>query len=178
METLEKVDYLTGYGWMPLPWHQFEHRELAYRREPFNNGSDENVWRSVGYTNEHFTGEMYDMRCATPSWFDIEYYQRVFPWEHLSWSFYKMTPGVILPTHVDTFRRYREMYQPGPGTIRRGLVFLEDWCSGHYLDLGNKVMHAWRAGEYAWWTEDAPHTAANCGMVDRYTLQLTGIYVK
>lgn len=175
METHEHSNYEVGYGWRPLPWHNNEHRNLPYAREPFNNRSDVNTWRSLGYTNEHFTGEMYDMRHPTPDWFDFTFYQKLFPWQQLSWSFYKMTPGVILPVHIDAFKRFKEMHNPAPGTIRRALVFLEDRAPGHFLDLGKDVMHNWRAGDYAWWTENAPHTAANCGITDRYTLQLTGI---
>lgn len=171
-------EYKTGKGYTSLTWCNNEHRNLPYVREPFNDPGSINEWRYIGYTNDYFTGEMYDMRNPTPPWFDISIYERIFKWKHLSWSFYKMTPGVILPTHVDTFVRYKELYADEPGTICRALVFLEDWQSGHYLDLGNDTMPAWRAGDYVWWSEKAPHTAANCGITDRYTLQLTGIMVE
>jgi hypothetical protein len=168
-------EYNTGKGHFKLLWSKNEHRLLPYAREPFNDPESVSLWRDLGYTNVHFTGEMYDMRNSTPDWFDVSIYERILKWKHLSWSFYKMTPGVILPTHVDTFVRFKSMYSTEPGTICRALVFLEDWKSGHYLDLGNEVMPAWKAGDYVWWTELAPHTASNCGITDRYTLQLTGI---
>lgn len=172
-----KAESRTGFGWRPLRWYNNEHRDLAYTREHFNNTDDVREWRDLGYSHRYFTGEMYDMRNPIPSWFDLQYYEDLLGWKHLSWSFYKMTPGVILPTHVDIFTRFKQLYDPAPGSIRRALILLEDWQSGHFLDLGATVMHRWRAGEYAWWTEDVPHTAANCGVTDRYTLQLTGIHV-
>ena len=66
------------------------------------------------------------------------------------------------------------MYPDATGTIGRALVMLEDWKPGHYLDLDDVAVTDWKAGDYFWWTDDTPHTAANIGTEDRYTLQITG----
>jgi hypothetical protein len=38
-------------------------------------------------------------------------------------------------------------------------------------------MHQWHRGDFVWWQRDVPHLAANIGIEDRYTLQLTGFKV-
>jgi hypothetical protein len=51
---------------------------------------------------------------------------------------------------------------------------LEDWKSGHYLEVMGVPYIGWKAGQVVEWTYDAPHMAANIGLEDRYTLQITG----
>ena len=58
--------------------------------------------------------------------------------------------------------------------IRRAIVFLEDWKSGHYLELQGKPIVEWKKGFTVIGAYDAPHMAANIGLNPRYTLQITG----
>ena len=157
------------------PWWSNQHRFLDYRREPFNNSADVEHWREMGYTHEHFTGEMYDMKNPEPHWMNLDKFKQVFNFEHLSWSFYRMQTGVILPEHVDTFSRFKKIHDTTNRVIVRALVMMEDWQPGHYLDLAGKPYVGWKAGDWSLWTETAPHTAANIGTAPRYTLQLTGL---
>ena len=87
-----------------------------------------------------------------------------------------MSTGTILPTHQDTYKLYVELFnlQGQEHRIRRAIVFLEDWKSGHYLELKGKPVVGWRAGYTIVWSNDAPHMAANIGPTPRYTLQITG----
>ena len=158
-----------------IEYNTLQHRDLNYKREPFNDPKSIEVWKEMGFSQDHFTGEMYDMKNPKPDWFDFDGIVKHFDnWTHLSWSFYKMTSGVVLPRHVDEFVRFKEMYPDAKGTLGRILIMLEDRKLGHYLDLGEEIADDWRAGDYFWWTEFGPHTAANIGSMDRYTLQLTG----
>jgi len=166
--------YSYGFGHIDLPWTDNQHRDLSYTHEPFNNPDDVERWQQSGYTHRDYTGNMYDMRNEWPEWFDMEPFQAEFNWQHLSWSFYQMTTGTILPEHVDTFKRFQELHKDHPGTIHRGLVLLEDWKPGHVLTIANEQMPQWKAGDCIWWEHDVPHLAANIGYDNRYTLQLTG----
>jgi hypothetical protein len=173
MATLES-NYAWGSGHIELPWPKIIHRSLKYKREPFNDPASIKLWKSQGHTQKHFTGKLYDMKSPTPLWFAPDDLASTFNLREMGWAFYKMTTGVILPRHVDQFVRYKKLFPEDKGTIVRVLVMLEDWQDGHYLDLADRQATEWKAGDYFWWTELGPHTAANIGVADRYTLQLTG----
>jgi hypothetical protein len=87
-----------------------------------------------------------------------------------------MDTCTILPVHQDTYKRYTELFklEGKEHTIRRAIVFLEDWESGHYLELKGIPVTGWRAGFTVIWNYDEPHMAANIGLTPRYTLQITG----
>lgn len=156
------------------PWWGTEHRDLSYINEPFNNAEDLAEWRRLGYTQTTFTGDLYDMRCPEPVW--IDRFRRFLPLRHFSWSVYRMRPGTTLPEHSDTYARFREIYQIDPAVpIRRYVIFLENWASGHYLEVDGEPLQRWLAGAAVFWHDEVPHLAANVGKTDRYTLQITGI---
>jgi hypothetical protein len=81
-----------------------------------------------------------------------------------------------MPVHRDLYKRYIELFdlQGREQSIRRALVLLEDWQSGHYLEVVGQPYVKWSAGTAVEWEYDAPHMAANIGLADRYTLQITG----
>jgi hypothetical protein len=87
-----------------------------------------------------------------------------------------MDPGTILPRHHDTYKRYIELFELEMlhASIFRAIVFLEDWQSGHYLEVAGDPIVKWRAGDVVTWWYDTPHLAANMGYTPRYTLQITG----
>lgn len=153
-------------------WGQL-HRDLPYIHESFNNDHDVELWRSLGYTQSRFTGDMYDMRFPEPDC--IGAVREFIPIENFAWSFYRMRPGDTLPEHRDIYLRYREIYNVADtAQIRRYIIFLEDWQSGHYLEIDGAPILQWRAGEGVYWHGDTPHLAANIGKTPRYTLQITG----
>ena len=81
----------------------------------------------------------------------------------------------ILPVHQDHYTKYQQVANiTDPQKIRRAIVFLEDWASGHYFEVdGNPILN-WRAGDYVIWEYDTPHFAGNFGITPRYTVQITG----
>jgi len=87
-----------------------------------------------------------------------------------------MTTGTVLPEHVDTYERYIKLFnlKGQEDTIRRALIFLEDWSSGHYLEVAGTPITNWVKGNYVIWKNNTPHMAANIGITPRYTLQITG----
>jgi hypothetical protein len=155
------------------PWWDLRHRELAYFNEGFNDPTSLSEWRGLGYTQKKFTGDMYDMRHPEPEW--MSGFDQYFPLKNLSWCAYRMTPGCVLPTHGDTYIKFKEIYAvPSQAAVVRVIIFLEDWHSGHYMEMDGTPVINWRAGDWVSWHNDFPHLAANMGRTDRYTLQLTG----
>lgn len=154
------------------PFWEYQHRYLNYVREPFNCQEDLILWRSQGYSQEHFTGEMYDMRNLMPAW--TEKFLNVFEGTNIGLSFYKMNTCNILPQHRDTYYRYIKLFNiQDTSKIHRAVIFLEDWQPGHIFEIERTPVTNWKAGEYVLWQYDAEHMAANLGLEPRYTLQVT-----
>jgi hypothetical protein len=153
-----------------------EYKNLNYSIESFNNPLDTERWLRAGYRC-NFTGAMCDMRHPQPSWNNkfVDYFTGL-GWKDIGTSYYRMDTGTVLPTHQDTYKRYVELFdlQGKERRIRRAIVFLEDWASGHYLELKGVPVTGWRRGFTVVWAYDAPHMAANVGLTPRYTLQITG----
>lgn len=158
------------------PFWDDEYKRLTYISEPFNNDEDTQKWLAIGYPSK-FTGEMCDMRMQQPSWNDriVQYFADI-GWKDIGTSYYRMSPGTILPVHQDTYKKYIQLFnlQGREKTIRRAIVFLEDWKSGHYLELKGVPVVEWKKGFTVIWNYDEPHMAANMGEHLRYTLQVTG----
>ncbi len=148
------------------------HRTLDYQREPFNCNADITRWREQGYSQENFTGVMYDMKRNMPDW--AKPFFSIFQGKNVGLSFYRMDTCVILPYHQDTYDYYKKLFNiTDPKTIWRAVIFLEDWKPGHIFEIENTPITQWRAGEWVLWNYDTPHMAANLGLEPRFTLQIT-----
>lgn len=153
-----------------------EYKKLDYITEPFNDPVSVNQWMSQGYQSK-IIGELCDMRHRLPVWSKrfIEIYE-VHGWKDIGLAFYRMRTGTVMPNHSDLYKRYIELFnlQGQEQTVHRALVLLEDWKSGHYLEANGSPVVDWKAGQVVEWAYDTPHMAANIGLEDRYTLQITG----
>lgn len=153
-----------------------EYRRLEYINEPFNDFAARDRWMAQGYPNR-FTGDMCDMRSAQPTWNHqfVEHFAAL-GWKDIGTSYYRMNTGTVLPTHGDLYVKYINLFQlqGQEHSIRRAIVFLEDWKSGHYFEAMGEPRVNWRAGDVVEWAYDTPHMAANIGLEPRYTLQITG----
>jgi len=160
---------------IPKFWDD-EFKTLAYVNETFNDAQSLERWMALGYANK-FTGDMCDMRSPQPSWNNqfVNIYTNL-GWKDIGTSYYRMGTGTILPTHGDLYLRYIELFnlQGQEHRIRRAIVFLEDWKTGHYFEGNNIAKVNWHAGDVVEWAYNAPHLAANMGIEPRYTLQITG----
>lgn len=160
---------------LPVFWDD-EFKRLDYVNEEFNDTANLERWTALGYANK-FTGDMCDMRRPQPSWNYqfIKIFQEM-GWKDIGTSYYRMGTGTILPTHSDLYLRYVDIFklQGQEHTIRRAIVFLEDWRPGHYFEGNDQPYVNWRAGDVVEWEYDTPHLAANLGLDPRYTLQITG----
>jgi hypothetical protein len=160
---------------VPVFWDD-EFKHLDYVNELFNDPANVNRWTSQGYANK-FTGDMCDMRSQQPSWNKtfIDIYTEM-GWKDIGTSYYRMTTGTTLPWHSDWYVRYIDLFGLAgqEHRIRRAVIFLEDWRSGHYFEGAGQAVTGWRAGDAVEWIYDLPHMAANIGLDPRYTLQITG----
>jgi len=158
------------------PCWDSEYQQLKYDRSPFNDPEQVQKWLAQGYP-DNFTGQMCDMSKPQPSWnHKITEMYAARGWQHIGTSYYRMDSGTVLPTHGDKYKKYIDIFnlKGQEHNIRRAIIFLEDWQSGHYLECAGEVMTNWQAGDVVEWVYDTPHMAANLGMTPRYTLQVTG----
>ena len=160
---------------IPVFWDD-QFKSLAYTQEPFNDPAKSQEWETLGFKNVS-TGHMCDMRGSQPKW--NQQFINIFNqlgWLDVGTSYYRMDAGTILPTHQDLYRRYVDVFnlQGKEHSIRRAIVFLEDWQPGHYAEYNGQPFVNWTAGWAVEWQYDAPHMAANVGTAPRYTLQITG----
>lgn len=129
------------------------------------------TWVNLGYQGT-FGGGTYDMQNTMPEW--ATPFFSIFPGKQVGITFFKMKVSNILPTHVDTYKRYIEVNNiKNPHSIKRAIVFLEDWKSGHIFEIENRPITDWKAGDFVLWNYGTPHMAANIGVDPRYTLQIT-----
>lgn len=153
-----------------------EFKTIDYINEPFNDPESVELWLTQGYS-DRICGELADMRHRLPLWIDkfIEIYEDR-GWKDIGIAFYRMRTGTVMPVHQDLYKRYIELFdlQGKETTIRRALLLLEDWQPGHYLEVNGRAYVHWRAGDVVEWVYDTPHMAANIGLTDRYSLQITG----
>ena len=149
-----------------------EFKHLDYINDPVSV----NHWINQGYQSK-ITGALCDMRHCLPTWNHkfIEFYESI-GWKDVGTAYYRMDTGTVMPVHGDLYSRYIKIFnlQGQEHTIHRALVLLEDWKSGHYLELSGTPIVNWIAGTVAEWQYDELHMAANIGLEPRYTLQITG----
>jgi hypothetical protein len=83
-------------------------------------------------------------------------------------------PGQYLPLHVDVFGKYVEVQKVDLTKIVRYMVMLEDNYPGQILQIKNKCIGNWKAGDCFGWAYNDPHAFYNFSMNDRYAIQVTG----
>lgn len=153
-----------------------EYRSLDYTQEPFNDPADVARWIRQGYQTK-ICGDLCDMRSPQPSWNYkfVEHFESI-GWKDIGTAYYRMTSGTVMPVHEDRYVKYIDLFnlRGKEHNIRRALVLLEDWRSGHYLEVMGQPYVNWTAGTVVEWVFDTPHMAANIGLEPRYTLQITG----
>lgn len=86
-------------------------------------------------------------------------------------------PGRSIPWHRDSYNNYRRNFAKVSDDVEviRYLVQLNDWNWGHYVLVGNNVLHQYSAGDIHCWREGIYHATGNVGYWPRYALTITGI---
>jgi len=160
-------------GFVNPIWND-DYKNFEYTKQPISQ-DEVTRWRAEGYTHNSFTGEMYNSKNPMPDWVDNVAEQ--IGLQNCGYVFYRMKTNDVMPTHIDHFEKYCEIFEVERKDVVRCAIFLEDWKSGHYFEIGNQAVTNYSAGTYVTWSCEEPHFAANIGIEDRYTLQITGVSV-
>jgi hypothetical protein len=153
-------------------WDTESFKNFNYVRQPITK-EETDAWEAKGYDYvKSFTGMMYDNRNPLPDW--VQNFKSLFyTYKNMTFTFYKMSTLEIMPEHSDHYRTYIKLHDSKYENVHRILVMLEDWKPGHYLEIDGVGITNWIAGDYFIWKNDCKHAAANIGIEDRYTLQIT-----
>lgn len=89
-------------------------------------------------------------------------------------TIHRQDPGQTLPWHYDRFFMLKRLHPDDPRPIWRFLVFLEDWKLGHFLQVGDSVLHHWQQGDTVVWKPGKEHLATNVGLEKKWTCNVTG----
>ena len=156
------------------PWWDDSFKDLPYQYRPIKNTWDEERWKQAGYVNVTLNGALYGMPNLMPTY--SEPFTRLFGWTNVGIGFFRMNTLEMFPVHQDHYVSYQKKFDiTDPTAIWRCIVFLEDWKSGHYMEVDEEPIVAWKRGDYVMWNYDVPHFAGNFGMEPRYTMQITGV---
>lgn len=147
------------------------YKQFEYVRQPIKQEEVDN-WRAMGYTHDTFSGVMYGGKNPMPDW--VYTVAEQIGLENPGFVFYKMCTMEVMPPHLDHFETYSRVFGVPRDTVYRGLVMLEDWLPGHYLEMNKEGIVNWEAGDYTVWSADVEHAASNIGTEPRWTLQITG----
>ena len=160
------------------PFWDDEYKNLDYRKEVFNDEYAIEEWRKQGYDNDldSFSGKMANYSDILPSWHNkvLEWAEEEFQLKDVGCCYYRMGTNDIIPNHSDAYNVYTKKFNCKLDNVHKILVFLEGWKSGHYFELDGEPFVNWKPGDYFIWNGDLEHMAANIGIKDRYTLQITG----
>jgi hypothetical protein len=156
-------------GQVDLPVND-EYKKLNYKKQSAY-ADDITEWKRQGYKHDSFTGEM----CVVKENFEwLNTIAQKIGLSNCGFTFYKMSTGDIMPRHVDHFLTYQKLFNVEKSKVWRAVIVLQDWEPGHYFDIEHRAIVNYKRGEFVLFDAFCLHSAANIGLTDRYTLQITG----
>ena len=156
------------------PWWHDDHRNINYEYLPLTNTDDEQRWQQQGYSGFRLNGGTWSDQHQQPPW--AEQFRGMWPhWHDVGLCVFVQNTMDALPLHADSYNSYRKRLNIASiEQINRCIVFLEDWQSGHYMEIDGRPIMPWIKGDWVSWQGRVPHFAANIGTQPRYTMQITG----
>lgn len=85
------------------------------------------------------------------------------------------TPGNILPLHWDQFEGWTAKFGIKDKQPRRLLTMVNEWSWGQYVQIHDKFITNWKAGDTWGIPEKVLHCSGNGGIVPKITMTITGI---
>lgn len=173
-----KNNYTSGH--IERFWPLEDHKELQYIRIPpaATELSVIEGWIDKGYHHaKNFIGMSFTEADHMPKW--TRNFNRLFDtYEKLNFSFLKMQTLDIIPNHVDDLKEYSKLLEVPRDRIVRIIVMLENWKSGHYLEINGTMMTNWIAGDWFKLGADCSYSLANIGTDDFYSMQIMATEVE
>jgi len=156
-------------GQVDLPGNDILYTLKYEKHQTYENDITE--WKRQGYTHTNFTG---DMHVIKENYIWLDKLAEKIGLTNCVFTFYKMSTGDIMPRHVGHFNTYQKLFNVEKSKVWRAVVVLQDWEPGHYFDIEHRGIVNYKRGEFVLFDAYCEHSAANIGLKDRYTLQITG----
>jgi hypothetical protein len=90
----------------------------------------------------------------------------------------RLRPGNIIPLHRDMFYQIKKRFPDDTRPRVRANINLEEWKNGHFIQVNHKgvpkVCSGWKQGSGHLWCTEIEHIGANCGMENKFSLQVSG----
>lgn len=94
---------------------------------------------------------------------------------HVSIAINLFKPGQYIPCHSDLYQRYKIVHSiTSSENIYRIILMLEDSSPGQILQIEDRAIAHWSAGEWFGWRNSDLHAFYNFSMKNRYAVQITG----
>ena len=95
------------------------------------------------------------------------------PMKYFCWQHNQIIPQANPTSTSIEFTQHDKA--PITGIMRRYVIFLQDWRSGHYFEIDSSPIVRWTAGETVLWQQPVHHVVANVGNTPLHVLTITGI---
>ena len=137
------------------------------------------VWQDCNWTLENSCFyELHDEELL--DWYPriMDAYQNKYgEHKHVQIRVFVKPPMTALGLHCDTYNSYSRKYNVDVKDIFRAFTLVEDWQWGHYVLLGNQVIHQYTAGDSYQIKPNVLHCVANNGFDPQITMNFTGVKV-
>lgn len=151
-----------------------EYKYLQYTYEPISQ------YQLAKYVDEgysavkSFVGEVYTDINILPPW--VHHATGMFGLYDQQYQFLKVRPLDIAPPLNVSTKRYREKYKIDKSDVWQGLLMLEDWKPGQYIEINGQPFAKWGCGDWFKWqnTPESTFSYTNVGQHNWYMMNVTG----
>lgn len=167
-----KVNYDFSFIY-DIDWNIYEHDCLGHQQAELKDIHDEVGGFPTSLTHHN---TMFYQKFFEESEIDFKELGEQLGIEAITVSIIKQPPGMTNPMHRDTFYQINKKFPDDKRLKVRANIQLLDWKDGHFLQFNNQVVTHWKANTGYMWDSSVLHLAANAGLEDRYSLQVSGFY--
>lgn len=167
-----KVNYDFSFIY-DIDWNIYEHDCLGHQQAELKDIHDEVGGFPTSLTHHN---TMFYQKFFEESEIDFKELGEQLGIEAITVSIIKQPPGMTNPMHRDTFYQINKKFPDDKRLKVRANIQLLDWKDGHFLQFNDQVVTHWKANTGYMWDSSVLHLAANAGLEDRYSLQVSGFY--
>jgi len=154
-----------------VEWENYEHDCLGHQKEELKDIHEKVGGFPSSLTHENTLFYQKFFRSDEIDFIDLGEQVGI---EAITISMIKQPPGMVNPMHRDTFFQINKKFPNDDRKKVRANIQLLDWKAGHFLQFNDTVITHWKANTGHMWDSSVLHLAANAGLEDRYSLQISG----